>query len=103
MKINADKKQIIDIKNAESIVEKHIQKPIDEYNLANGVKFANAHSCANYRDISGYAHQQFCIDAWTFNAATWEKARSIQTDVLTGTIQQPTREELIAMLPVFGA
>lgn len=102
MLINDTKKQLIDIKNAESSVEKHIQDPIDIYNIANGVKFAHAHSCANYKDMTGYAHQQFCIDIWDFNVAVWEAARTIQVDVLTNTIPQPTPEEFVAMLPVFN-
>jgi len=91
------------IEDGEIIIQAHIQTPIDEYNLANGVKFAHAHTCANYKDEVGYIHQEFCQQAWSFNVATWEAGRLIQIDVLAGTITAPTPEEFIAMLPVFGA
>lgn len=90
------------IADGERLIEAHIQKPIDEYNLANGVNFAHAHTCANYKDEVGYAHQAFCQQAWSFNVAVWEAGRLIQTDVLAGTIPAPTSEEFITMLPVFG-
>jgi hypothetical protein len=91
------------ITDGESIIIAHIQKPIDDYNATNGTAFAHAHTCANYKDETGYTHQAFCQQAWSFNVTVWEAGRAIQTDVLAGTIPAPTAEEFKAMLPVFGA
>lgn len=91
------------ISDGETLVEAHIQAPVDAYNAANGVKFAHAHSCANYKDEINYIHQPFCLEAWNFNVAVWEASRLIQIDILAGTIPEPTPEEFITMLPVFGA
>jgi hypothetical protein len=57
------------IADGESIIIAHIQKPIDDYNATNGTAFAHAHTCANYKDESGYTHQAFCQQAWSFNVA----------------------------------
>ena len=89
------------IASGEALVEAHIQEPIDAYNKANGVKFKDAHSCANYKDEATYPHHLFCADAWAFNVAVWEASRAIQVQVFTEVIPQPTAEEFKAMLPVY--
>lgn len=83
-------------------VDKYIQNEVDKYNKANGTLFASVHNCATYVLVDTYPHRQFCIDIVNFNAIVWEKARSIEADVLAEKREMPTIEEFIAELPIFG-
>lgn len=83
-------------------VDKYLKKEIDKYNKTNGTLFASVHNCATYVLVDTYPHRQFCVDIINFNAAVWEKARSIEYDVLAEKREMPTVEEFIAELPVFG-
>ncbi len=82
-------------------VEEHIQEQVDRYNLDNEVAFTNAHNCADYKDMAGYTHQQFCIDIWAFNVEVFEAARGMQDTVLSGIPPIPTEAEFKALLPVY--
>jgi len=92
----------VTIRDGERIVKEHVQKVIDDYNEANGIRLESIVNCTLYKDDSSYPHQQFCIDVLAFNAECWVKARKTQEDILSGSISLPTEEEFIAMLPVFG-
>jgi len=86
-----------------AVIEEHIQEQIDNYNLTNGVLFADVHACANYKDTAGYIHKEFCADIWDFNVATWEAGRTLQAGIIDAIPPAPTKAEFKALLPVWGA
>lgn len=75
------------------LINKRIQKEVDEYNLANGTVFTNVHNCASYKDSTGYTHKDFCLSVWNWNVAVWEYVRAIDVNSTL------TEDELIASLP----
>jgi len=96
-------KQLLILKSKMTIeVEKHIQNEVDKYNKANGTLFASVHNCATYVLVETYPHRQFCVDIVNFNAKVWERARSIEADVVSEKREMPSIEEFIAELPVFN-
>lgn len=56
-----------------------IQARVDEYNLANGTAFTNVHNCESYSRTTGYTHQAWCLEVWTWNVAVWEAVRALAT------------------------
>lgn len=87
------------ISEGETLVDGYIQKAVDDYNKTNGTKFSDAHSCADYKDVTGYTHQQFCIDVWAWNVAVWESARANQVVAITQGWDEAT---FLESLPQFG-
>jgi len=87
------------IQDGEALVTAYIQAEVDKYNEANGTKFTDVHNCSNYKDATGYTHQQFCIEVWSWNVAVWEKARISQATAVASGL---TAEEFLALLPKFG-
>ncbi len=61
------------IAEGETIVEAHIQEPITAYNLANGVKFSDAHNCETWSRDDAYEHQLFCIAVWKSDSRREDK------------------------------
>lgn len=94
--------QVTELKQqGESITVNHIQSVIDAYNDAHSLSFRDVHSCANYKDMTGYTHQQFCIDVWNFNVAVWEELRNVIMPSIDFA-NPPTEAEFISMLPVYN-
>jgi len=89
------------IKHGEDLVKSYIQKVIDDYNTANGVRFENINNCSLYKDDTTHPHQQFCINIIAFNSLVWKEARVLQVQVITMN-PLPTDEEFLAMLPKWG-
>jgi hypothetical protein len=54
---------------------------------------------------AGYTNefQTEAVSLGVWRSAAWTKAYQVQADVEAGTIPMPTVDELIAMLPIFGA
>lgn len=80
-------------------VDAYIQKPIDDYNKTNGTLFASVHNCSTYLPVTTYAHREFCQKAVDFNAAVWTKAREIESEILGGIKEMPSKEEFVKLLP----
>lgn len=79
----------------------YLQERVSIYNEAHGLVFQDVHACANYKDVIGYTHKQFCEDVWAWNVAVWEEARLILADIVAGERLVPTIEGLIAELPMY--
>ena len=90
-------------KDMTKAVDGYIQNEVNKYNKANGTMFEKVHNCAAYVGVATYSHQQFCIDILSFNASVWDKARSVEAEVIAGLRVPPAKEELLSELPVFGA
>ena len=54
---------------------------------------------------AGYTNefQAEAVSLGVWRSAVWTKAYQVQADVMSGTIPIPTENELILMLPIFGA
>ena len=82
-------------------VTKYIQEAVDQYNTENGTAFDSVHNCAAYKDIMSYSHNVFCNSVLEWNAAVWDMARSIESEVVAGNREIPSVDELIEYLPKF--
>lgn len=89
------------ITRAEIMVNTHIQKVVDDYNTSHLVSFRDVHSCANYQTVTGYTHQQFCVDVWAFNVNVWEVVRNTIMPTIDFNAP-PTEAAFVAMLPVYN-
>ncbi len=81
--------------------ETYIQKEVLKYDEANGTAFKDVHSCANYKDAMSYTHQPFCAAIWEWQITVWQKARTIQEDVVTQKRVEPSIKEFKNELPNF--
>jgi len=61
-----------------AMTEAHIRTPINDYNLANGLAFSDAHHCESWSRDDTYEHQAFCIRAWDFHRNVYKTVRAYQ-------------------------
>lgn len=64
------------VKHFENKTSELINQKVVDYNKANGTAFGGVHAAANYRFDTGYTHQPFCQQVWTYNVAIWEAIRN---------------------------
>ena len=86
--------QIDTIKSFDKAIQRHLDTKAQEF------RYDNMMSARSY---AGYDNE-FQAEATTlakWASACWTKAGQIQTDVQNGTIDTPTTQELIEMLPVY--
>ena len=88
------------LEQAKASMESAIQEHIDNEAKARG--YDNIVSACSY---AGYPNvfQTEAISLGNFRSACWTKAYEVQASIDTGTISIPTIDELILMLPIFGA
>ena len=80
----------------ESVIQSHIDSQ------AQSLGYDGIVSACSY---AGYINefQTEAVELGVWRSAVWTKAYQVQADVEAGTIPMPTVDELIAMLPIFGA
>ena len=86
--------------NTLQAMESAIQEYIDSQAKNRG--YDSIVSACSY---AGYTNefQTEAVSLGVWRSAVWTKAYQVQADVEAGTIPMPTVDELIAMLPIFGA
>lgn len=88
------------LEQAKASMESAIQSHIDSQAQSLGYDgIVSACSYAGY--INEFQTEAVALGIW--RSAVWTKAYQVQADVEAGTIPMPTIDELIAMLPTFGA
>ena len=88
------------LEQAKASMESAIQSHID--NQAKSLGYDGAVSACSYAGyINEFQDEAVALGVW--RSAVWTKAYQVQADVEAGTIPMPTVDELIAMLPTFGA
>ena len=86
--------------NTLQAMESAIQEYIDSQAKNRGYdSIVSACSYAGY--TNEFQTEATALGVW--RSAVWTKAYQVQADVEAGTIPMPTVDELIAMLPIFGA
>ncbi|MEA2037247.1 MAG: hypothetical protein U9O94_07070 [Nanoarchaeota archaeon] len=90
----ANDEAIATIAKFTSKTEAHIQAKVNQYNEANGTKFANVHNCESYSRLDTYTHKAFCLQVWLWSVQIWEAVRAYQ-DTMT---VAPTDAEFQAVL-----
>ena len=89
-------------------VDETIMAEITAYNKTNYTVFTSPEGVEKYNKV-GASHYAFAnsLSNWIVSddplIGIWKKARTIQADVIAGTIPEPTKEAFIAMLPTRGA
>lgn len=85
-------------------VDETIMAEITAYNEANYTVFTSPEGLEKYNKV-GASHYAFAssMSEWIISddplIGIWKKAREVQAQVLAGTLDEPTKEEFIAMLP----
>ena len=94
------KELLEDKANTLQAMESAIQEYIDSQAKNRG--YDSIVSACSY---AGYTNefQTEAVSLGVWRSAVWTKAYQVQADVEAGTIPMPTVDELIAMLPIFGA
>ena len=89
-----------DTNNLVQSLENAVQEYIDSQAKNRG--YDSIVSACSY---AGYTNefQTEAVSLGVWRSAVWTKAYQVQADVEAGTIPMPTVDELIAMLPIFGA
>ena len=88
------------LEQAKASMESAVQSHIDSQAQALGYDgIVSACSYAGY--TNEFQTEATALGVW--RSAVWTKAYQVQADVEAGTIPMPTVDELIAMLPIFGA
>lgn len=88
------------LEQAKASMESAVQNHIDSQ--AQSLGYDNIVSACSYAGyINEFQTEAISLGAW--RSATWTKAYQVQKDVEAETIPMPTVDELIAMLPVYGA
>lgn len=81
--------------------KRYVQRALDAFAQTRG--YDDIHTAASYKDSSDAQFKlegEYCYELRT---VTWRACWTILDQVLDGEIEQPTKEELIAMLPVGSA
>jgi hypothetical protein len=88
------------LEQAKASMEAAVQSHIDSQAKILGYDgIVSACSYAGY--TNEFQNEAITLGVW--RSAVWTKAYQVQADVEAGTIPMPTVDELIAMLPIFGA
>ena len=88
------------LEQAKASMESAVQSHIDSQAQALGYDgIVSACSYAGY--TNEFQTEATALGVW--RSAVWTKAYQVQADVEAGTIPMPTVDELILMLPIFGA
>jgi hypothetical protein len=78
----------------ESMTNNYIQRKIDAYNLANGVKFANIDAFAKYAINTSSQHNAIANQFIVYADNIWKAVRAYQKTLTSA----PTRSEVTALL-----
>lgn len=91
------------IQTATTIVDGVVKALIASYNDTHGVAFAGINSIDKWTRNSTYEHYQFACDILDYNEELYTSARSVQAQVLEGTLVTPSSaDEFIALLPLYN-
>jgi len=86
---------------AEQLVKELVQEQFDIYNKENGTIIEGLDSLPRFILDPKSLHRKWAKKVNGWNGRVWKKLREIQSDVLSGKKEIPTREELIKILPRF--
>ena len=88
------------LEQAKASLEVLVQNHLDSQ--AQSLGYDGIVSACSY---AGYANefQDEAVALGVWRSVVWTKAYQVQADVEAGTLPMPTEDELIAMLPVYGA
>lgn len=87
------------LKLKQAHAEEVIQSHINSFVISRG--YDNANSIAKYLVVGNPFYEE-CSALSLWVGAVWVKAHEVMSQVLGGTLAEPTDEELVAMMPVFG-
>ena len=86
---------------AEQLVRELVQRQFAVYNKENGTIIEGLDSLPRFILDPKSLHRKWAKKVNGWNGRVWKKLREIQSDVLSGKKEIPTREELIEILPKF--
>ena len=82
-------------KHAEQVIQSHINS------FVTSKGYDNENSIAKYLVVGNPFYEE-CSALSLWIGAVWVKAHDVMAQVLGGTLAEPTDEELVALMPIFG-